>query len=161
MVDERSGPGDTARQIWSGRPAVLVVDDDDEIRAVVRETLEPEGYTVWQAAHGEDALALLEERGGRDGGSPAVILLDLHMPVMDGWRFVHHYGQRPEPRAAVVAFTASRIPGPVAGTVATIRKPFTLEELVGVVGRYASGRSRPVGPGESERDRRGRDGGAA
>src|SRR5688572_9014950 len=122
---------------------VLVVDDDEQIREVVREMLEEEGYEVWQAQHGEEALALLDEREAAGTGGPAVILLDLHMPVMDGWRFAHEYRRRPEPRAAVVAFTASRIAAPVvgpaltiAGAAATIRKPFLLEEVLEVVARH-------------------------
>ncbi|HET7769227.1 MAG TPA: response regulator [Chloroflexota bacterium] len=118
-------------------PVVLVVDDDDQICEVVREALEPEGYAVWQAAHGEAALDLLDERASADGSAPAVILLDLHMPVMDGWRFAHEYRQRPVPLAALIAFTASKIQGPVAGTAATIRKPFAVDELLDLVQRHA------------------------
>ena len=121
----------------AGNRVVLVVDDDEQIREVVREVLEEEGYEVWQAQHGEEALAVLDEREAARAGRPVVILLDLHMPVMDGWRFVHEYGQCPTPRAAVVAFTASKIQGEVAGTAATVRKPFVMEELVEVVRRYA------------------------
>ena len=117
-------------------PAVLVVDDDDQIRAVVRQALEPEGYVVWQAVDGEEALALLDEHE-RGGSAPAVILLDLHMPVMDGWRFAHEYRQRPVPLAALIAFTASKIQGPVVGTTATIRKPFAVDDLLDLVQRHA------------------------
>ena len=118
---------------------VLIVDDDQETRELVRDALEPLGYDVWEAVNGADALALIEERGsGANGGPrPAAILLDLHTPGMDGWRFAYEYGQREQPRAAVIAFTASRLPGPVVGTVATIRKPFDLRELVETVSRFA------------------------
>lgn len=59
--------------------AVLIVDDDDDIRDVVRELLEDEGYDVQEARHGEDALRFL-----RKATSPYVVLLDLRMPVLDG-----------------------------------------------------------------------------
>ena len=59
---------------------ILVVDDDASIRAAMRELLETEGYDVTEAANGLAALGKL-----RAGLRPAVILLDLMMPVMDGW----------------------------------------------------------------------------
>ncbi len=59
--------------------AVLIVDDDDDIRAVLRDLMEDEGYRVEEAHDGEQALRLLK-------GSPQrfVVLLDLRMPVLDG-----------------------------------------------------------------------------
>ena len=62
---------------------VLVVEDDPDIRDVLREMLEPEGYEVATAEHGEDALAWL-----RTHLAPCAILLDLMMPVMDGPTFL-------------------------------------------------------------------------
>lgn len=61
---------------------VLVVDDDADIRSTLEEVLTDEGYAVVAAANGLDALAIL-----RAGERPCVILLDLMMPVMDGYRF--------------------------------------------------------------------------
>jgi CheY-like chemotaxis protein len=61
---------------------VLVVDDDPDIRDALCELLEDEGYRVVSAANGSEALAHL-----RSGELPCVILLDLMMPVMDGWEF--------------------------------------------------------------------------
>src|SRR5919206_1695644 len=63
------------------RGEVLVVEDDFAIRETLRELLEDEGYRVAWAANGKEALARLHER------APRVILLDLMMPVMDGWEF--------------------------------------------------------------------------
>jgi CheY-like chemotaxis protein len=61
---------------------VLVVEDDADIREVMVEILESAGYSVYSASHGEEALAQL-----RAGKRPCIILLDLMMPVMDGWTF--------------------------------------------------------------------------
>ena len=61
---------------------VLVVDDDPDIREAMTAILEGEGYTVSEARDGAEALALL-----RGGNAPCLILLDLMMPVMDGWSF--------------------------------------------------------------------------
>ena len=61
---------------------ILVVDDDPDIRDSLREVLEDEGYTVNTVGNGREALDYLH-RSPR----PCVILLDLMMPVMDGWQF--------------------------------------------------------------------------
>ncbi|MEP7126983.1 MAG: response regulator [Byssovorax sp.] len=66
-----------------GLTVLLVVEDDDDYRAILAETLVEAGYRVESAIHGLDALARL-----RAGVKPAVILLDMMMPVMDGWSFV-------------------------------------------------------------------------
>ena len=59
--------------------AVLIVDDDAEIREVLHALLEDEGYLVEEARHGEEALTIL-----RGSGRRFVVLLDLRMPVLDG-----------------------------------------------------------------------------
>jgi CheY-like chemotaxis protein len=59
--------------------AVLIVDDDDDIREVLRALLEDEGYAVEEARHGEEALRTL-----RTSHQRFVVLLDLRMPVLDG-----------------------------------------------------------------------------
>lgn len=61
---------------------LLVIDDDPDVLDVVRMILEDEGHEVVTAANGQVALDLL-----RCGLCPHVILLDLRMPIMDGWHF--------------------------------------------------------------------------
>lgn len=63
---------------------VLVVDDDLDIREALAETLEDHGFTVLTAANGMEALALVR----RSEVNPSVILLDLMMPVLDGYGFL-------------------------------------------------------------------------
>jgi CheY-like chemotaxis protein len=60
---------------------VLIVDDDARIRALMARLLETSGYSAAEAANGEEALVAMRER------RPCVILLDLQMPIMDGWEF--------------------------------------------------------------------------
>jgi CheY-like chemotaxis protein len=60
---------------------ILIVEDDDEIRELLAEMLGDRGYVVSTARHGKDALELL-----RTKPEPNVVLLDLMMPVMDGWQ---------------------------------------------------------------------------
>ena len=60
---------------------VLVVDDDDAVRRLVRAVLEADGFTVDEAADGEAALAHLVEA---NGGAPSILVLDVMMPGIDG-----------------------------------------------------------------------------
>lgn len=64
-------------------PYILVVDDDESIREVFRLALEVDGYRVSTAENGREALTRLESRP-----RPCLILLDLMMPIMNGWDFV-------------------------------------------------------------------------
>jgi hypothetical protein len=69
----------------TGGGHALVVDDEDSVRSIFRRTLEADGWTVAEAANGADALdRVAEER-------PRIILLDLMMPVMDGFDFLLRY----------------------------------------------------------------------
>ena len=115
--------------------AVLVVDDDADIRSTVREILEDEGYSVTDAANGLEALGKL-----RQTRLPGLILLDLSMPVMSGSEF--RFEQRKDPALAsvpvVVVSAAGSLDVKVAplDAAAFLRKPVQLEELLEVVERY-------------------------
>ena len=64
---------------------ILLVDDYDDARVTAREALEDVGYRVIEAANGQEALGLLV---GRPEERVALVILDLQMPVMDGWRLL-------------------------------------------------------------------------
>ena len=81
---DRSGPGGRAK----GGPLVLIVDDDPGLRGFVRASLELEGYTVREAASGEEGLAALDEE------PPDLILLDVMMPRVDGWEMLTRMQER-------------------------------------------------------------------
>jgi CheY-like chemotaxis protein len=116
-------------------PRILIVEDDAAIRQTVAELLEEEGYEVECAVNGADALARLER-----SSVPGLILLDLTMPVMDGWSF--RATQRRDPRLAgipTVVVTASQ-PGDEAAMAALapdafLAKPFDLDRLIATVHR--------------------------
>ena len=119
----------------AAEPCVLVVDDDPDIRLIVRETLEDEGCTVAEAPDGAAALEIARRE------QPAVILLDMKMPVMDGWTFAAAYRELPQPRAPVVVITAAQDAATRAvevGADAHLGKPFDLDDLLRVVGRFAA-----------------------
>ena len=65
-------------------PLVLVVEDDHDTRVLLRATLETAGFTVVTAANGRDAILRLAELPS----PPRLLLLDLQMPVMDGWELL-------------------------------------------------------------------------
>jgi excisionase family DNA binding protein len=69
-------------------PVVLIVDDDPGLREFVRVSLEGAGYVVREAASGEEGLAALEDE------SPALILLDVMMPKVDGWEMLRRVQER-------------------------------------------------------------------
>jgi CheY-like chemotaxis protein len=109
---------------------ILVVDDDDSIRQIVRFCLSDEGYRVSEAANGEAALEAL------DAVNPELILLDLRMPVMDGWEFARRYRLLPGPHAPIVAFVAALNATEECAeleTAAILSKPFDLDELLAAV----------------------------
>jgi CheY-like chemotaxis protein len=70
---------------------ILIVEDDAPIREMLVEVLEDEGYPVQSASNGQEALAVLRTTPKL----PKLILLDLMMPVMDGWAFRHEQLQDP------------------------------------------------------------------
>ena len=122
----------------SERPAarrVLVVDDDASIREFLDLALQDEGYEVVHAVHGAAALELVEQR------QPDVILLDMRMPVMDGWAFARAYRQKPGPHAPIIVLTAARDAAESAAQIQAddfLAKPFDLGELLERVGHHAS-----------------------
>lgn len=127
-------PGDaTGAQPNGGASAgpVLVVEDDLETLASIRDVLELDGYSVVTAGHGEEALARLRELP-----LPKVILLDLMMPIMDGWEFLSRLKQSARlARIPVIVMTAV---GSTAGVEAEVilHKPLEAEHLSRTVAHY-------------------------
>jgi CheY-like chemotaxis protein len=127
------------------RPLVLVIDDDDAIRASLAELLDDAGFRTIDARHGLEALDILttiEEL-------PTFILLDLMMPVMDGWAFCDVRDKsgtlREIPIVCISAAPISRSERP-AGIDAFMAKPIDLDNFVWLADRMA-GRKRPGHPG--------------
>jgi CheY-like chemotaxis protein len=114
---------------------ILVVEDDPDIRSGVAEVLREEGYEVATAAHGLEALEWL-----RTGNSASLILLDLMMPVMDGWEFRSE--QLRDPQAARIPVVVLSGAGDVGQHAASLGadgylvKPLSLEALFGTAERY-------------------------
>lgn len=116
------------------RTTILVVEDDPELRLVHSEILTQEGYTVLSAADGVEALEMVENQG-----PPAMILLDLRMPRMNGWDFAKRLRQRSGWRDIPVVVVAAhyRIADEAAaiGARAWLHKPVSIDALLRVVGQ--------------------------
>jgi DNA-binding response OmpR family regulator len=116
-------------------PYVLVVDDDPAIRGLLSDALREEGYAVDLAAHGREALEAMRAR------RPATVVLDLMMPVMDGFTFIELcHKERLCVDVPIVVISAvqdalNRVSDmPVHACIA---KPFDLDDLIRTVGHYA------------------------
>lgn len=110
------------------RSFVLVVEDDEDIRAAIAEILEGEGYEVAIAANGSEALDELQHMP-----RPCLILLDLMMPVMNGHEFLACIREVPRMQAVpVLVLTAVSTEVPP-GARGLLRKPFIVEELLDAV----------------------------
>ena len=110
--------------------AVLVVDDDETIREFIGMALAEEGYRVAEAPNGAAALDLLARQ------RPCVILLDMRMPVMDGWEFARRYRAEHPERAPIIVMTAAADAFQRCREVngdACLPKPFDVDQLLALV----------------------------
>jgi CheY-like chemotaxis protein len=121
---------------------ILVVDDDADIRSTIADILGDAGYEVEAAANGRAALDLL-----KTSRAPALILLDLMMPELDGWAFMAAL-ERELPQLAgvpVVIFSAhgdARQAATSLEVVGFVKKPIRLDELLAAVERCLGGERR-------------------
>lgn len=114
----------------NGSPArpVFVVEDDTDTRECLGDLLREEGYSVYTAANGLEALDMLARIP-----RPGLILLDLMMPVMNGWDFLDAIRKdRGAPEVPVVIVSACDAPP----GVQVLRKPVSLDELLRVIERH-------------------------
>ena len=118
---------------FESRSTVMVIEDDHDIRVSVRALLEDEGYKVLTVTNGLSALSTLE----RLAELPSLILLDLMLPVMDGWHFAER--MRLNTRLAnipVVIMSAYQDPPPPEGVLGFLKKPVDDEALLRVVSAH-------------------------
>lgn len=121
----------------NGQRRILIVDDDRDIRETLKELVEQEGFAAICAENGEDALTEL-----RSGDVlPCVILLDLTMPVMDGFAF--RAAQLADPALAAVPVVVMTADGNLEdkrkriGAERALKKPMEVDELIEVIAVYA------------------------
>lgn len=123
---ERSGPRGRAK----GGPLVLIVDDDERMRELLRVNLELEGYTVGEAGSAEAGLAAIEE------ARPSLVLVDVMMPYVDGWELLRTIHERHGTGAIPVVMFSSKLDEEVQaqaearGAQGFVGKPFDLQLLL-------------------------------
>jgi CheY-like chemotaxis protein len=139
LEQPKQGPARGAREDQregqaAGPPTVLVVDDDPVVVALLAEALAARGYRVL-AALGAQALRLARE------ARPAVVLLDLQMPQMDGAEVCRRLRAEPATAAIpIILISADERPGTATGALAVddrLPKPFDLNDLLAAVDRWA------------------------
>ena len=125
MVRPRSG-GDGQNN------TVLVVDDDTSILDTVSAILSGEGYDVVSAATGQEALAAVARK------QPVLILLDMRMPVMDGWAVARALREEgiAVPIVVMTAAESAKRWADEVGAEGYLAKPFGLDELLATVERF-------------------------
>ena len=115
----------------------MVVEDDDLIRESLAELLSDEGYQVATATNGKEALDTLLPHTAR---RPCLIVLDLMMPVMNGWEFIaakkSNLALSPIP-VVVVSAAGERSRGVEAAAI--LNKPFDWRALLSLIQRYCNG----------------------
>lgn len=122
----------TENKVDSNYKSILVVEDNRDIQDSLKLALEVEGYTVFTADNGRDALDQLSRIP-----TPCVILLDLMMPVMNGWEFVEEISKdlmlSTIPIVVVTAFSDKNA---TPKTNDIIQKPIDLNALLKTVSKY-------------------------
>ena len=112
---------------------VLIVDDDLSTREALTDLLQDRGYSVTAAADGREALNYL-----RDASPPGIIILDLMMPVMDGWEFLEHQSHDPMLLEIPVIVVTATPPQYYLRATAILRKPIQFESLLEMIDRFLS-----------------------
>ena len=114
---------------------ILVIEDDQEISDSLRDLLEGEGYRVATAANGREGIDALR----RQGRHPCIVLLDLMMPVMNGWQFLEVKGKdeglAPIPVIVVTAYR-DKVASVADETAGFVTKPIDVSRLLDVVHRF-------------------------
>ncbi|WP_437939537.1 response regulator [Sorangium sp. So ce341] len=120
---------------------ILVVEDDLDIRSILSQLLAFEGYEVEEAADGAEALAML-----RRDGPPALILLDLMMPIMDGWQLRAELQRDPELSSVPVVIVSADVRAEQEASrlcaAGLLKKPLQIEPLLELVHRICGAPAR-------------------
>jgi CheY-like chemotaxis protein len=125
----RVAAGSTGRPPVRLAPEILIIDDEFLLRESLQEALEAAGYRAAVARNGTEALAMLDRMA-----RPALLVLDLQMPLMDGLRFLHELRQRPDRADFEVLAMSAAVDGEwlerTPEVLRTLRKPFEVQELL-------------------------------
>jgi CheY-like chemotaxis protein len=110
---------------------VLLVEDDPDIRDIVQDVLEAEGYDVVPASHGKQALEFLNDVKG--SALPDLVILDMMMPLVDGRHVLEAIRSDQNLSSVPVVVMSAIAHEKPAGAAAFLRKPFSLDTLFDAV----------------------------
>lgn len=114
--------------------SVVVIDDSPDIRRLLTRALTNEGISVFTAENGEDAKAVMGQLN-----RPSIVLLDLMMPVLDGFEFLKWKNEQAEFREwPVIILSASTHADIPEGAKAYLKKPVELDSLFNLIGECAN-----------------------
>ena len=140
QIDKRPSGRERSNTLPSDREAakrclVAIVEDDSEFRNMLRELLEEQQYRVVAVANGAEALEKL-----RGETLPNVILLDVAMPVMDGFDFLRYRNEDPQLATVPVVLVTNAKPHerPTIGVSDVVRKPIDIDEILFAIRRYCA-----------------------
>jgi two-component system, cell cycle response regulator DivK len=115
---------------------ILVAEDHEDNRRILRDLLTSRGYDLVEAADGEQALALAEDR------RPALILTDVQLPLLDGYEVTRRLKANPELRAIpIIVVTSYALSGDeskarAAGCNGYVSKPYSARQLLAMIREY-------------------------
>ncbi|MCU1385566.1 MAG: hypothetical protein JWL71_4263 [Acidobacteria bacterium] len=130
MMDSADSPADNRRTTAPSQCPVLIVEDDDDLREMMAHMLTIEGFDAATVANGREALEYL-----LSSITPHVILLDLMMPVMDGWEFRRQQKAHPDLAGVPVIVLSALDQGRAANVdaAAFLKKPLDFDRLLELV----------------------------
>ena len=138
---EKLNPSST----YSSCATILVIEDDVPIRDTIRWSLEAEGYSVLVAGDGKAGLDLLKQ-----AKAPCLILLDLMLPIMNGWEFLAELRRQPSTMLAAIPVLVTSAAGDRESASAVrqaegyMKKPIDLELLLKFVAKFCTGQSHSI-----------------
>lgn len=113
----------------SDNPKVLIADDEPALRSLLKTNLSFEGFETLTASNGEEALRVIRDE------APDVVLLDVMMPVMDGWQVLEELSKNENRQTKVILVTAkatseAQLQGWELGCDEYLTKPFDLDDMI-------------------------------
>ena len=131
------GPGPNLPSLVRAPPDILIAEDELLLREALQEALEAAGHRVASARYGQEALDALDRMA-----RPALIILDLQMPMMDGVTFLAELRKRPDHADFHVLATSAVVHNEwlehVPGVMRTLRKPFEVQEILTAADDFVS-----------------------
>ncbi|OGV51598.1 MAG: hypothetical protein A2017_08355 [Lentisphaerae bacterium GWF2_44_16] len=125
------------------KPVILIIDDEESIRFILERALKNESYEIYSAKNGRDGLELFNKH------RPKVVILDLFMPIMDGFEFLWEVQPQPDDEFEIIAVTVHANDEEIIrcydmGVSRLLRKPLLLPEIRRIVKQSLDNKAREI-----------------